>query len=514
MYHSRGKALSFFAGLTPAGIGGPTFVAMSTELGPKIFQPGQKIDPALMRESWFVVWFAGATNWLEWDSPQLLTLQRRPSSILFDTNGLHFTFATNAGYAALMPLYGYYKPAQLAYQPLPIYDAVEKKKRVLTWEWYKALPADPLARARYWASVLREFPIFCEDSFSLDTESDRLNVRQSFRWLSWEDDWKTKHWKLAPLSPVLALAYKEGLPAEFSKKPFDMEIFTTYGPYYGVENVDSYELTLPLLGYVNTTAGVGDSATGWTNAACFNAWRQAHADGSWEPLRARWPELRSSFERVGSASWTAFAALGISPLEQAANALGAARIGYRLGDMDAYATACNRFARAFTQLYAQRRGVQYFRGRQPWHSSSPIEEGARLETIGADGWQIRSQPEPAANPDPDLARLVRDTRSSSQESATAQRKLERLIPGHGGTQFIAVPDAPAAGGANLVGELETRSFSNAFLPAWPHRIWKEWKTPVGTPWSFGHVTLSTNQPARATTMRLNWNTTITTYSTH
>ena len=50
-------------------VGRPTFVAISTEQGPKIFKPGERIDPARMRESWFVVWFAGARGWTNWDVP-------------------------------------------------------------------------------------------------------------------------------------------------------------------------------------------------------------------------------------------------------------------------------------------------------------------------------------------------------------------------------------------------------------------------------------------------------------
>lgn len=253
LLHSTSKTLSFFANMMETGLGGPAFASIETQQGPKIFKPGDTIDSGRMRESWFVVWWSGATNWTNWDSPWFLTLQHRPAKIQFDTNGLHFTFPNEAGYAALMPLYGYYKPLPLALQSHPFYSLKEKKKRVLTWEWFKALPADPLARARYWASALREFPVYCEDTFSVDRAHDSVTIRQSFRWISWDDDWKTDHLKLAPVSPVLAHAVREGFPAEFSKQPSDMEIFTPQGPYYGVEGVNSYDVTISLLRYVNET---------------------------------------------------------------------------------------------------------------------------------------------------------------------------------------------------------------------------------------------------------------------
>ena len=261
LWHSTSRTLSFFANMPQTGLGGPSYVCMSTELGPKIFQPGANIDPQKMRESWFVVWWAGAKGWTNWDSPWFLTLQHRPEKISFDTNGLRFTFRGEAGYAALMPMYGYFKPLPTGSENSPFARLKEKKKRILTWEWSKALPADPLARARYWASALREFPIYCEDSFSVDRAHDRVVLRQKFRFISWDDDWKTKHLKLAPVSPVLALAYLDGFPAEFTKKPDDMQIFTPYGPYFGVEGVDQYDVTLPVLRYLNETEVVDGNVT-------------------------------------------------------------------------------------------------------------------------------------------------------------------------------------------------------------------------------------------------------------
>src|SRR5687767_12048583 len=106
LLHCRSTTLSLFAQMRESGLGGPTFAAISTQQGPKIFKPGERIEPARMRESWFVVWFAGANGWTNWDSPWFVTLQHRPTKIHFDTNGLHFTFPDAAGYTALMPLYG------------------------------------------------------------------------------------------------------------------------------------------------------------------------------------------------------------------------------------------------------------------------------------------------------------------------------------------------------------------------------------------------------------------------
>ncbi len=511
LFHSQSKTLSFFTPLAETGLGGPTFAAISTQQGPKIFKPGDLIEPLRMRESWFVVWFSGASGWTNWDSPWFLTLQHRPTKIRFDTNGLHFTFADEAGYAALMPIYGYYKPAQLAQQSLPFYQTKEKKKRVLTWEWFKALPADPLARARYWASVLREFPIACDERFSVDRGQDSVTLRQTFQWLSWTDDWKTEHLKLAPISPVLALAYKEGFPARFSKQAFDMEIPTIYGPLYGVEGTDSYEVTLPVLRYVNETAGTG-SATGWSNSPCFEAWQQAHASNTWDEMGTRWPALRKDFRLSATTGWATFGKAEHSAVEHAANALGAARLAYRFGDAETYALACERFARELTGLVAQQRGLNYFRERQPWHSMQPLDSTLSLSQ------SLSTSTGAIANLPPDLARIGQAAQPMAREAmGSSTQKLERLIPGYSPTPLLrregAMNDVPEQG---LVYTLKTETSEEAGThakPVWPRMTWPFWKTPSGAAWNFGRVEPSTNVAATVQTAPLNSTTRVTVYRT-
>jgi hypothetical protein len=518
LYHCRTRTLSFFANMPETGIGGPTFAAIETEQGPKIFQPGEKIDPARLRESWFVVWWAGASGWTNWDSPWFLTLQHRPAKILFDTNGLHFTFNTEAGYAALMPMYGYYKPLQAALESSPFAQLKETKKRALTWEWFKALPRDPLARARYWASALREFPVYCEDSFSVDRAHDSVTIRQSFRWLSWNDDWKTEHLKLAPVSPVLALAYKEGFPAAFSKKPFDMEIPTPFGPFYGIEGADSYEVTLPVLRYLHETDGAGTATVIESNVPCFAVWQKAHRSGDWESARQNWPALRDEFRRTATVNWAAFtAANGVSPLQQTANALGAARVAYRLGDADTYAEACHVFARAVTQLCAQQRGLNYFREQQPWHSMEPIGADAALTALAAKGWLL-DKPAPPSNlvSSPDLARILLGALPASRERRGDQPvKSERLIPGAPPTPFIfgagQEVGRPASFLVQMVATESGGQLNEESTPTWPCLTWPDCKTPTGAAWNFGQVTASTNPPVKTRTTTLNWNTRVSVY---
>ncbi len=504
LFHANTKSLSCFVPDPATGLGAPSYVCFSTQQGPKIFKPGEKMDPARMRESWFVVWWAGASGWTNWDAPFLLTLQHRPSSIEFTTNGLQFQFTNTAGLAALLPLYGYDKSLPETMRSHPFVQSREKKKRVLTWEWHLALPADPLSRARFWASALREFPIACDESYSVDSAHDSVTLRSSFRWLSWTDDWNTKPVKLAPVSPVLALAYQEKFPAEFSAPPFDMEMPTFYGPFYGVQDADSYDVTLPVLRYVHEMADLGGSNA--VRALSYDVWQQAHASGDWEKARAHWPTLRTEFLHSTNSSWPVFARERRLPLAQVMDALGTARLAYRLGDADTYALACARFARALTQLTAQQRGAKYFREHQPWHSMEPLADSRALSHLTTDGWQFtRTNSAPSLENNPDVARLVRAAEPLAKTpAATAPPvKLVRLIPGHPATGFLAWPE----NGSDSRG-LATRMKAS---PSGPSLYWADWKTPAGVAWDFGHTMISPKSPRSAKEMRLNSSTRVMVY---
>src|SRR5207244_78969 len=90
--------------------------------------------------------------------------------------------------------------------------------------------------------------------FSVDRAKDTVTIRQRFDWRPIVDDWETPHLKLAPISPPLALASKDGkFPVRFSREPMDLDLSTPYGPYMGVEGVDGYDATFRLLQYVNET---------------------------------------------------------------------------------------------------------------------------------------------------------------------------------------------------------------------------------------------------------------------
>ncbi len=262
LFHCELKHLSFFTGLAGHGLGAPTFAAYGADGGPRIATNSSKLDTSAMNECWVLVWFAGAKGWTNWDSPWAVFLQRRPSAMRLDADGLHLDFPGPAGDAVLMPLYGDYRPPQ---QGREVPDAgPAPAKKIKTWEWSKFLPRDLLMRVRYWAGATREFPLDCEDSFSADEAQDTVTIRQRIHWHSIADDWRTKHLKFAPVSPPLGLATRdEKSLITISRPAVDLDYATADGPYFGVENADVFDVTFRAVGFTHQvgTAGTHPTAT-------------------------------------------------------------------------------------------------------------------------------------------------------------------------------------------------------------------------------------------------------------
>jgi len=277
------------------GLGTPAFAAFNTPTGPKIHTNGEPMDVKWMEENWVLVWFAGASGWTNWDSPWVIYLQHKPTGMSLDKNGLHFEFTSDAGDVVLFPLYGYEKAPLKGKDYLAAHGLPSNKIR--TWEWERAIPREPLMRVKYWACATREFPIYCEDSFSVNRASDTLTIRQHFQWHSIHDDWKTRHIKLAPISPPLAFAFMDKqFPVEFSEPVRDFALFTPYGPYLAAENVDGFDATFKLLQYINETEAYDAPQT--TNHPTV----QAALDRLRTTAREKFhgPEYAQQDERTGS----------------------------------------------------------------------------------------------------------------------------------------------------------------------------------------------------------------------
>lgn len=504
LVRSSTRYLGLFRDLGDAGLGTPTQVAWSTRDGPRAFAAGQTHDATGLEENWLLVWFSGAAGWTNWDSPWAVFLQHKPRWLRLDERGLHLEFNRQAGDVVVLPLYGHEKLPAAGQPPPPGRD---RKAPVLrTSEWNKAIPRDALTRLRFWAGATRQFPIACEESYQVDRARDRVTFRSRFTWRSIPDDWGTPPMKLAPVSPALGLAAREpAFPAGFSRKPFDMEQPTPFGPLLAVAGEDGYDVSLPVLQFVNETVvdGPADpkahplvasalaglpkavaasaSAPGGLSPAQLGralpfldpatraavvarlralvesrsplaveaAWALVLQGESVDWVRQRWPDLRALWHRPGGeAGWAGFGNTGETELTAApARAAALARLAWVAGDAVAYRESAAQFARTLVQLWAVARGAEWFREHQPWRTPEPFP--AEVFITGWDaagGWSLGGPAFPAAAPD---ARWTR--------------------------RWQGAPDPDVA------------RFCREYLPVEVRRelAWLEGRSPGGTPWQAG-----------------------------
>lgn len=233
--HTTRQRLTLFAGLGKWGLSAPTNVLLHGTSGPTVLRrsDGPLQIPTNLRAPWMLVWFHGGSGWEQWDAPWLVVLQRRPTSLVLDSDGLHIAGPGPLGHVVLMPLRGLAKPE--------------------TREW-PSRPSDLAKECALWARVLREYPLDCLETTRVDAQAGDVVVRDRFRWLSIRDDWNTRPLKLAPLSPTLALSLQGGrIPASVSGRIYWTKVSTSFGPYSGITGADGYEVRFKVLKYLAET---------------------------------------------------------------------------------------------------------------------------------------------------------------------------------------------------------------------------------------------------------------------
>jgi hypothetical protein len=229
LVHSGFKYLALFANSNA-----PAYIAFTTRNGPRSFKRGEKLKADELEECWLLLWSSNLPPWVVY-------LQRKPLAMTLDASALHLSFANGAGDVVLLPLHG-------------------SSTNVDTAKWPEFLTREPLLRIRYWASVVREFPIECHNLFTISNQF--ISVHQKFRFHSIRDDWNTKPLKLAPMSPPLALAADEKLKREL--KDFKMPIL--HGSYMGFEGVAEWTATFALPAGFHTN---GIAPSSWDDFGAF-----------------------------------------------------------------------------------------------------------------------------------------------------------------------------------------------------------------------------------------------------
>ena len=502
LVHSETPHLTVFGGLTNHALGAPKFVAWATRSGPRTFQRDEALDVSVMAENWVLVWWAGAAGWTNWDCPWVLYLQHKPDTMSLDVDGLHLDFPTRAGSVVMMPLYGYEKLPLETRDFRADHKLPTLKVPIKTWEWAKVIPRDPLTRARYWGAALREFPVAAEESFTVDLSRDALTIHTRIQRLPIADDWRGRRFKLAPISPTLALAAKAGrFPVEFSERWFDLEMPTSFGPSWAVQDVDEYSATLPLLRYVNSTVQRSNAPVALGADATVTAeslWAYVEASGDSAAVQRLWPRLKEEFQRTTAARWAEFSQRGSNGQgsePDAVRALAFARLAHVAGDGAAYSAGCLAVVRALTGVFAEARGMEYFHEHQPWHAMDVLhrdETRVRPGSGDATGWQFaRGRAGDLFHPDltwfiaEHPGKELRRVLASSKPGMTAAvpSSVTRLFPAGGKLPAVAI-DPRSAAAPSLPQLVAVRSGT---ADAWPELTWPSWLEPARASVTFGEV---------------------------
>jgi len=222
---SNVQKMRVFEGIQKHGIGLPTHLAYESKGQIKIVDAKKGIRGSDMSANWVLAWFNGGEGWEGFDTPYLFVLQKRPELVqCYADTALFFSAPDGAPVGTIqgMPLYG-----------------VTLLRTDQTAAWSKVLPQDVTERCRYWSRVLTNAPDQVQRTAQVDYQNDQLTVKDEFSYLDIRDDWNTKGLKIAPASPVLALAAHSGrMSIAFDKPLEDAHLATLQGPFLVAANAE------------------------------------------------------------------------------------------------------------------------------------------------------------------------------------------------------------------------------------------------------------------------------------
>ncbi|MBN2290628.1 MAG: hypothetical protein JXQ83_14935, partial [Candidatus Glassbacteria bacterium] len=145
---------------------------------------------------------------------------------------LDIRFDGPAGKIVVMPLYGLLK--------------VEHQK---TAAWFESVPDEVAELCESWRARLQHYPVACSEEYSFSDDGEKLTVRDSYEYVSFEGAVSPK---LAPLPPFVNTARLTGYPVETAGKVVETGYPTYYGPLDYVEG-ETLVYTVPACSYIDRT---------------------------------------------------------------------------------------------------------------------------------------------------------------------------------------------------------------------------------------------------------------------
>jgi len=162
-------------------------------------------------------------------APLLVRFERKPVSLRLTTE-LDAEFDRAAGCIAVMPLTG-----------------VRRFTGDAAKVWSGKLPAWVPIEADRWSRMTAAFPIGLTESFALNDARGAVRITDRMKYRLIADEWGTKPFEATPVSPVTALAQRNGYPVNWIGRKIERsQVATLLGPYaYAPGSEFSYEIPVP-----------------------------------------------------------------------------------------------------------------------------------------------------------------------------------------------------------------------------------------------------------------------------
>jgi hypothetical protein len=202
-----------------------THVAVATQDGVRILEPGQEIQGAEMTENWLVLLRAGKDTR---DVPRMVILRRRPERVWLD-GALRLSFAR-------------------AHREVVWTGRLFGLRRLATGEtagWVNEFPDAAREQAARVAGLCVSMPVVGTERFRRDGEAVMVE-NSALGAAPVKPDWPVRCPPVCPLPPVLSLLRRNGFPVQIDGNVIDTGIATKYGPLEVVEDRTlTYRLPLP-----------------------------------------------------------------------------------------------------------------------------------------------------------------------------------------------------------------------------------------------------------------------------
>ena len=198
-------------GTPPVGSGQPWLLLWYGSDSPLVSPGGLR---ALVSGPYYPRFTANQLSVRQVDAPILLVFENAPKSVSLekadDAQRLLISFdGRQMGKAAILPLYGHVLPPSAETEP-----------------WLADFPEAVKARCDGWAARLGRLTVDVKETVARDAETGRVTFTEEFDYVTLRADAEF----FAPVPAMLALAFQQGLPVEFSAAPVDAQLPTQFGP--------------------------------------------------------------------------------------------------------------------------------------------------------------------------------------------------------------------------------------------------------------------------------------------